>query len=195
MTLGLTISLIPRFLGAAIFGMASDRYGRKWPFVVDCLLLFALELCLAFCTTYTQFIVCRALFGIAMGGMYGNATATALEDCPEESRGIVAGIFQAGYPTGFLLATAFWRAFNVEQQEKDWKNLFYFASCPPLILLVFRICLKETNFYEHQVKPGMKNASFLDLMERFSVAFNMHWKTLLYLIALMFGCTFLVSWQ
>lgn len=100
MTLGLTISLIPRFLGAAIFGITSDRYGRKWPFVVNCILLSILELCLAFCKKYTPFIICRALFGIAMGGIYGSATVTALEDCPEDARGLVAGIFQSGHPTG-----------------------------------------------------------------------------------------------
>ena len=36
------------------------------------------------------------LQGIAMGALYGNVTAQALEDCPEEARGIVSGMLQQG---------------------------------------------------------------------------------------------------
>lgn len=31
-----------------------------------------------------------------MGGLYGNAAATALEDCPEEARGLMSGMLQQG---------------------------------------------------------------------------------------------------
>ena len=55
----------------------------------------------AFCTTYTQFLACRALFGIAMGGLYGNAAATALEDLPSEARGLMSGLLQQGYAFGY----------------------------------------------------------------------------------------------
>jgi SHS family lactate transporter-like MFS transporter len=56
-----------------------------------------------FCQTYQQFLACRALFGIAMGGLYGNAAATALEDCPEEARGLMSGILQQGVGGNTLL--------------------------------------------------------------------------------------------
>lgn len=101
-----------RSVGSIIFGLAADRYGRKWPFVVNNVLFIILELvCRAvpihpkyqlifqatgFTQTYNQFLACRALFGIAMGGLYGNAAATALEDCPEEARGLMSGILQQG---------------------------------------------------------------------------------------------------
>ena len=49
-----------------------------------------------FCQTYSQFLACRALFGVAMGGLYGNAAATALEDLPEEARGLMSGMLQQG---------------------------------------------------------------------------------------------------
>lgn len=31
-----------------------------------------------------------------MGGLYGNAAATSLEDCPSEARGLMSGILQQG---------------------------------------------------------------------------------------------------
>ena len=65
-----------RSVGSIIFGLAADRYGRKWPFIVNNLLFIVLELGTGFCSTYNQFLGVRALFGIAMGGLYGNAAAT-----------------------------------------------------------------------------------------------------------------------
>jgi MFS family permease len=65
-----------RSVGSIIFGLAADRYGRKWPFIINNLLFIVLELGTGFCSTYNQFLGVRALFGIAMGGLYGNAAAT-----------------------------------------------------------------------------------------------------------------------
>lgn len=75
-TWGITLVLMLRSVGSIIFGLAADRYGRKWPFVVNNILFIVLELGTGFCTTYEQFLGVRALFGIAMGGLYGNAAAT-----------------------------------------------------------------------------------------------------------------------
>lgn len=68
-TWGITTVLMLRSAGAIIFGIASDRWGRRWPFVVNNLLFVALELGTGFCKTYRQFLACRSLFGIAMGGL------------------------------------------------------------------------------------------------------------------------------
>jgi len=70
-TWGITLVLMFRSVGAIIFGIAADRYGRKWPFVVNNVLFIVLELGTGFCQTYKQFLACRALFGVAMGGIYG----------------------------------------------------------------------------------------------------------------------------
>ena len=86
-----------------------------------------------FCSTYGQFLACRALFGIAMGGLYGNAAATALEDLPEEARGLMSGILQQGYAFGYLLATAFARAL-VNTTPHGWRPFFWFGACPPVLV-------------------------------------------------------------
>jgi SHS family lactate transporter-like MFS transporter len=77
-TWGITLVLMLRSVGSIIFGLAADRYGRKWPFIVNNLLFIVLELGTGFCSTYNQFLAVRALFGIAMGGLYGNAAATGM---------------------------------------------------------------------------------------------------------------------
>lgn len=57
-----------RSVGALIFGLFADRYGRKWPMITNLFLFIFLELGSGFCQTLHQFIAVRALYGIAMGG-------------------------------------------------------------------------------------------------------------------------------
>lgn len=102
--------LMLRSVGSIIFGIAADRYGRRWPFVINLVLFIVLEMATGFCQTLSQFLAVRALYGIAMGGLFGIVAAIALEDCPKEARGIVSGFLQQGYTFGYLLATVFTRA-------------------------------------------------------------------------------------
>ena len=62
-----------RPIGAVVFGIAGDRFGRKWPLVINILLFSVVELATGFVQTYGQFIAVRCLFGIFMGGIVGNA--------------------------------------------------------------------------------------------------------------------------
>lgn len=63
-----TVTLMLRSVGALIFGMIADRYGRKWPMIINLALFIVLELGTGFCHNLSQFIGVRALYGIAMGG-------------------------------------------------------------------------------------------------------------------------------
>ena len=58
-----------RSVGALIFGAVSDRYGRKWPMIINLALFIVLELASGFCKTLPQFLGVRSLYGIAMGGI------------------------------------------------------------------------------------------------------------------------------
>jgi SHS family lactate transporter-like MFS transporter len=57
-----------RSVGAIIFGLAGDLYGRKWPMVINLIIIGVLQLATAFCETFEAFLGVRALFGIGMGG-------------------------------------------------------------------------------------------------------------------------------
>lgn len=182
-----------RSVGAITFGIASDRWGRKWPFVVNQLLFVALELGTGFCQTYKQFLACRALFGIAMGGLYGNAAATALEDCPAEARGIVSGLLQQGYAFGYLLATAFARAL-VDTTPHGWRPFYWFAACPPVLIILFRLCLPETETFRRRqaTREEVRGGVAASFMSEGKVALKRHWLLLLYLVLLMAGFNFMV---
>jgi SHS family lactate transporter-like MFS transporter len=126
-----------------------------------------------------------------MGGLYGNAAATALEDCPAAARGIMSGIFQQGYSFGYLLATAFARAL-VNTTSHEWRPLFWFGACPPILLIIFRFCLPETETFrvrqEVRRQQGKMASTFVYEARD---AFTNHWKLLIYLVLLMTGFNFM----
>ncbi|OAA67114.1 sugar transporter family protein [Niveomyces insectorum RCEF 264] len=175
-TWGITLVLMFRSVGSVLFGIAADRYGRKWPFIVNNVLFIVLELGTGFCQTYRQFLACRALFGVAMGGLYGNAAATALEDLPEEARGLMSGVLQQGYAFGYLLATLFARAL-VDDTPHAWRPLYWFGACPPVLIIAFRLLLPETATYQEHAAGR--------------VALRRHWLLLTYLVLLMAGFNFM----
>lgn len=110
---GITVTLMLRSVGALVFGAVSDRHGRKWPMVAALALFIVLELASGFARDLRQFLAVRSLYGIAMGGLFGPAAATALEDLPYDARGLLSGIFEQGYGTGYLLTSIFYRAVSV----------------------------------------------------------------------------------
>ncbi|KAI9683434.1 MAG: hypothetical protein M1829_005506 [Trizodia sp. TS-e1964] len=192
-TWGITLVLMLRSVGSIIFGIAADRYGRKWPFIVNNVLFIILELGTGFTQNYQQFLGVRALFGIAMGGLYGNAAATAIEDCPEAARGLISGMTQQGYAFGYLLATVFARGL-VNTTSHGWRPLFWFGACPPVLIILFRYLLPETQAFqarqrlrESQGNDSKSKSFFLEG----KAAIRQHWLLLSYMVLLMAGFNFM----
>ncbi|OBT80308.1 MFS transporter, SHS family, lactate transporter [Pseudogymnoascus sp. 05NY08] len=190
-TWGITLVLMLRSVGAVLFGVAADRWNRKWPFVVNMVLFIVLELGAGFSQTWKQFLATRALYGIAMGGLYGNVAATALEDCPVEARGIISGLLQQGYAFGYLLATAFARGL-VNTTSHGWRPFYWFAACPPVLLIIFRLYLPETQAFSTRkaLREGNGDVTAHFLSEG-KVALKRHWLLLIYLVFLMAGMNFM----
>ncbi|PHH90534.1 hypothetical protein CDD83_3376 [Cordyceps sp. RAO-2017] len=191
-TWGISLVLMLRPVGAIFFGAWGDRYGRKWPFIVNNIMFIAFELGTGFCHTYGQFLAIRSMFGIAMGGLYGNAVATALEDCPDAARGIMSGLFQGGYPFGYLLATAMARAL-VDTTSHGWRPLFWFSAGPPVFLIVWRYFLPETQtFRERQMlRKSTSEASTPGFFAQAGAAIRRYWLVLIYMIVFMAGFSYM----
>lgn len=189
-TWGITLVLMLRSVGAVIFGVASDRYGRKWPFIANCILFIVLELGTGFVQTYPQFLGVRALFGIAMGGIYGNAAATALEDCPPEARGIISGLLQEGYALGYLLCVVFTRAI-ADTSSHGWRALFWFGACPPVLIIIFRFFLPETDTYIKSKQNVEAEGAGKHFWKGIKTTFKSYWLMFIYLVVLMAGFNFM----
>src|SRR5271166_1248618 len=98
-TLFLTLAMRP--LGAFIFGILADRFGRRPTLMANILFYSIVEFLSGFAPTLTVLIILRALYGIAMGGEWGIGASLTMESIPPKTRGSVSGILQAGYPTGY----------------------------------------------------------------------------------------------
>src|SRR5579862_9091909 len=92
MALSITLTLAFRPVGAFIFGLMADRYGRRLPMMLDLIFFSVIEVATAFAPNYTSFMVLRALFGISMGGEWGVGSSLALEKVPARWRGLVGGM-------------------------------------------------------------------------------------------------------
>ncbi|OEC97730.1 MULTISPECIES: MFS transporter [unclassified Rhizobium] len=145
------LTLAMRPLGALIFGLAADRFGRRATLMVDVLLYSVFEFLTGFSTGLTMFLVLRALFGVAMGGEWGVGASLVMETIPEDSRGLVSGILQAGYPSGYLLASiVFFLLFPII----GWRGMFFVGAVPALLVLYIRRNVEESPaFLQRQAKP------------------------------------------
>src|SRR5437867_8805524 len=65
--LSITITLAFRPVGAFIFGLLADRYGRRLPLMLDLIFYSVVEVLSGLAPDYTTFMILRALFGIGMG--------------------------------------------------------------------------------------------------------------------------------
>ncbi len=187
-TWGITLVLMLRSVGAVTFGILGDKYGRKWPFIINLALLSVLQIGCGFVNTYKEFLGVRALFGIAMGGVYGNAAATALDDSPTRARGVLSGIMQQGYALGYLLAVVFNRAIT-DNTSKSWRALFWFSSGPAILICIWRAFMSETRAFQ-AIKAQEHQSAATSFIAQGKKAMKAYWLMVIYLIILMAGFNF-----
>lgn len=202
-TWGITLVLMFRSLGAAIFGILIDYYGRKWPYIFILCTFVAIEIGTGFVQTYAQFLGIRAVYGVMMGGLYSASSVLALEDLPTRSRSILSGLFLPGYNLGYILAAVFNRAFQDTYKEGEgWRSLFWFSGGVPIILIVWRLFYPETQtylkikeqkrIYAQQEAEKNPNANWFqrNLDKSIWVTIKTEWLLFIYLILLMSGLNF-----
>jgi SHS family lactate transporter-like MFS transporter len=175
-SIGLTLAFRP--VGAFIFGLLADRYGRRLPLMIDLVFYSIVEVLTGFAPTYWSFMLLRALFGIGMGGEWGVGASLVMEKVPPRYRGVFSGILQQGYAMGYLLAAlAHWVVFP----RWGWRPLFFIGGLPALLALFVRYRVRESEVWERT-----KHASWGELGK--GIAAN--WKLFLFLVVLMAGMNF-----
>ena len=171
--LSITVTLATRPVGAFIFGLLADRYGRKTPLIIDLVFYSATEFLSGLAPNYKTFLILRALFGIGMGGEWGVGASLAMEKVPAHKRGLLSGILQEGYAAGYLLAACcyffvfpFW----------GWRAMFFIGGLPALVALFVRARVKESEVWQET-----RHQSWGDLVRGILA----HWKVFLYITAMM----------
>jgi SHS family lactate transporter-like MFS transporter len=141
----LTATLAFRPLGAVLFGILADRYGRRIPLMANVIYFSVIELLSGFSTNYTQFLILRALFGIGMGGEWGVGASLAMENTRPKWRGVLSGILQSGYSVGYLLAAI---ASRFVLPHLGWRWMFWLGALPALLALYIRAKVPESKAWE-----------------------------------------------
>ncbi|TKA64552.1 hypothetical protein B0A49_09938 [Cryomyces minteri] len=184
-TTAITLTLLLRSVGAAIFGLLGDRFGRKWPMVANMLVLGLLQIATIYSYTFQQFLAVRSLFGVFMGGVYGNAIAMALENCPTNARGLMSGILQQGYSFGYVLAAC--ANLGVGGSTDSWKTVFWIAAGISIGVGLIRICFPESKQFIEAKKAGTKGVSAGAFWVETKVMMKAEWRMVVY-------CIFLMTW-
>ena len=141
-----TVTLMFRMIGGIASGTLADRWGRKVPLMASILWYSAFAFLGGFSRTYTVLFICRALFGIGMGGTWAAGMPLALETWPARLRGKVSGMLQSGYSTGFMLS-AFAFAFiypAVNHGDNGWRTMLWIGVLPSLLVAWIIGSVKES---------------------------------------------------
>jgi SHS family lactate transporter-like MFS transporter len=173
------LALITRPIGAIIFGLIADRFGRRLPLMLNVIFYAIISVLCGLAPNYMTFVMLRLAFGIGMGGEWGVGASLALESASPRLRGLLSGLLQEGYALGNLLAALAFRAIYVPvhaaHPDYAWRVMFFLGGAPALLSLFIRARVKESAaWHEHRVDWTTYRRSIWK-----------HWPRFLYLVLLM----------
>src|SRR5437867_12260055 len=175
-TIAVTLAFRP--VGALIFGLMADRYGRRLPLMIDLVFYSVIEVLSGLAPNFTTFIVLRALFGIGMGGEWGVGASLAMEKVPPRWRGVLSGLLQEGYAAGYLLAAC---CYFFVYPKWGWRPMFFIGGLPALLAIYVRLHVKESEAWQ------MTKHETWGQLGRAIVS---HWRLFVYLVLLMMMMNF-----
>ncbi|MGN6516392.1 MAG: MFS transporter [Rhizomicrobium sp.] len=173
----ITLTLALRPVGAFVFGRLADRFGRRPVLMADVGIYSILGFATAFAPNLTAFLILRALFGIAMGGEWGIGASLTMESIKPEARGVVSGLLQSGYPTGYLIASI---VFALLYNHIGWRGMFMVGVVPALLILYIRRHVPESPGWSTE---HARTGTVFAVLKR-------HWQLAIYAILLMTAFNF-----
>lgn len=155
-------------LGGIVFGMMSDRVGRKRTMTVTIIFYTAFTFVSAFSQEWWQLAGFRFLVAMGVGGEWAVASAMVAEVFPNRARARVLGIFHASSVLGTWLAIAAgtfiiggeavkewalseqlaWTANYVDPATLPWRIGFGIGVLPALLIIWIRRSLREPESWQ-----------------------------------------------
>jgi SHS family lactate transporter-like MFS transporter len=100
-----------------------------------------------------------------------------METVKPEARGLVSGLLQSGYPSGYLIASV---AFALLYPHLGWRGMFMIGILPALLILYIRRSVPESPGWNRERTSA---ATILNVLAR-------HWQLALYAVLLMTAFNF-----
>lgn len=119
-----------------------------------------------------------------MGGVYGNAVAMALENCPLDARGLMSGIMQQGYSFGYVLASCAILGFGAGGDT--WKKVFWVAAGLSIAAGLLRCLFPESKQFI-EAKKSNHHITASDFWKETKSMLRNEWRMCVY-------CCFLMTW-
>jgi len=120
-------------LGAAMFGVLADRFGRR-PVIMACTAIFGIfALSTPLTHDFTSLFVVRALTGLGLGGALSNVISLVSEYAPSRARATLVSIMYAAFPVGGVVGGPL-SAHVVANY--GWEAVFVIGGAAPLVLLL-----------------------------------------------------------
>jgi SHS family lactate transporter-like MFS transporter len=174
-TATLTASLLMRPVGAFVFGLIADRWGRRVPLMLDIVFFSVMEVLSGLAPTYRAFYILRLLYGVGMGGTWGVGASLSMESVPAKWRGVLSGVLQEGYAVGNLLAAvAFWTVFP----HWGWRPMFFIGVVPALLTLVALFGVQESDSWKAASAQRKTWGEYFEVVGE-------NWRRFVYLVLLM----------
>jgi MFS transporter, SHS family, lactate transporter len=150
LTIGATLVMRP--VGALLFGMLADRYGRRKPLMAVVGYFSLIEVLSGLALNYPMFFILRMLYGIGMGGFWGVGASLTLESAPKRWRGLFSGLLQGGYPLGYLLAAV---AARLVLPAWGWRAMFFAGLLPGAITMLIAYLSPESEAWKQHRVPSV----------------------------------------
>jgi SHS family lactate transporter-like MFS transporter len=177
-SVAILLTLAARPIGALIFGRLADRHGRRPVMMINIFCYSVIEFASAFAPSLEVMLILRALYGVAMGGMWGIASALTFEAIPVRSRGLISGILQQGYAAGYLAAAAI---FALLYPLIGWRGMFMAGATPILLIPYIWFFVPESTVWRD--KSLARGVLFHAIRD--------NWRVVLFMVVLMTGFNFL----
>lgn len=158
------VGFAARPIGAFVFGMLGDRWGRRPTLILSITLIGIATGVIGLLPAYADIglmapvllAALRLIQGIAVGGEWGGATTIAIEHAPAEKRGRYAALVQLGSPVGTLVSSgAFALVLLLPPAAVDawgWRLPFLFAFPLLGIALWIRLKVEESPVFKELQK-------------------------------------------
>ncbi|PGX01151.1 MFS transporter [Bacillus sp. AFS033286] len=148
-----SINSIGMAVGALIFGILSDKIGRKSVFIIT-LLLFSIGSGLtALTTTLAMFLVLRFLIGMGLGGELPVASTLVSESVEAHERGKIVVLLESFWAGGWLIA-ALISYFVIPKY--GWEVAMILSAVPAIYALYLRWSLPDSpRFQKAEKRPSV----------------------------------------
>lgn len=173
-------SLAATAIGGVVFGILSDRYGRRSVLQWTILTYSVGTFLSGFSTNLEMLVLLRIVTGLGVGGEWATGQTYVGETFPAHVRGRYGAMMQTGAPFGIVLASL---VGGFLAPAIGWKACFFVSILPALLVVYIRRRLPESDVWLERKRlasgePVEVTRVFAVLLEKFASLFSRQYRRL-----------------